>query len=142
MNDEDKSLRYDKGKPRYLDISKEQRDWMLEVNEKLKQLHYDRSLDYSKIEQLIPPAVLAYLVVAMAGGARKYGLNNWQKSISTPDHSYFIDDRLNSLERHLMARHSGDINDIEMEVPHTALMMTNALMIMMYDNASEEPCLD
>lgn len=65
-------------------------------------------------------------------GAEKYAPNNWKKSLNTPDHDQFVEDRLGSLQRHLCESMKGVLIDAETGCYHMALVGWNALCIFYY----------
>src|ERR1700747_1836154 len=81
---------------------------------------------------LVPPSWPRRPAEIFEPGAKKYAAHTWKKSLNTKDHQKFIDDRLDSLLRHLDDHRSRILYDPETGCLHIIQVGWNAFAIAWY----------
>ena len=87
---------------------------------------------------LVPAQFFKWLAEVFTKGAEKYAPNNWKNSYGTDDHDSFVEDRVESLTRHLQEYRLGEDNDTETGLPHLVHVAWNALVVSWYDRYYSE----
>jgi hypothetical protein len=103
-----------------------------------------KSLNYNK-GKLRPSLILKDLQYAfkqMLGvrenGAKKYDRMNFIESKGTEHEKEFLDDNLDSIERHLLAIHADETHDDESKMEHMAHVAIRAMFALEYMGSDEE----
>ena len=87
---------------------------------------------------LVPPEAIIEAAKVFGFGAEKYGENNWRQDINT----FPVSRHYSSIQRHLMAYHSGEDNDPESGLPHLSHALTQMMILLMTTIESDSELTD
>jgi len=87
---------------------------------------------------LVPPEAIIEAAKVFGFGAEKYGENNWRQDID----KFPVSRHYSSIQRHLMAYHSGEDNDPESGLPHLSHALTQMMILLMTTLESDPELTD